>query len=104
MWGYTLAANRLGIRHTVWNEFQTEPSALWHRDLENDPKIYHYTFGLEFTSDGIPVSTIGDWSLDKRHYMGNYPPRNLKPPPACAGKAAHTLHALFNEVCSQHVI
>ena len=22
MWGYTLAATRLGIRHTVWKEFQ----------------------------------------------------------------------------------
>ena len=40
---------------------------------------------------------MGDWSLDKRHYMANYPPRALEPPPACAGKAAHTLHRLFNE-------
>ncbi|KAL1504143.1 hypothetical protein AB1Y20_010552 [Prymnesium parvum] len=97
MWGYTLAANRLGIRHTVWNEFQAEPSALWHRDLETDPRIYHYTFGLEFTTDGIPVRSVGDWSLDKRHYMSEYPPRALQPPPKCAGKAAVTLHALFNE-------
>ena len=63
----------------------------------NSPYIYHYTFGLEFTTDGLPVSTIGDWSLDKRHYMGNYPPKQLEPPPLCAGLAARTLHSLFNE-------
>jgi hypothetical protein len=97
MWGYTLAANRLGIQHLVWQNLQTEPSALWHANLEGDPHIYHYTFGLEFTGDGIPVTTIGDWSLDKRHYMGAYPPRQLEPPPRCAGKAAATLTALFNE-------
>ena len=48
-------------------------------------------------ADGLPVTTIGDWSLDKRHYMGSYPPRALEPPPKCAGKAAATLTALFNE-------
>lgn len=97
MWGYTLAANRLAIRHTVWNELQAEPSALWHKELESDPRIYHYTFGLEYTLDGIPVSTIGEWSLDKRHYMDAYPPQQLEPPPECAGKAARALHSLFNE-------
>ena len=56
-----------------------------------------YTFGLEFTSDGLPVTTIGDWSLDKRHYMSSYPPKQLEPPPACAGKAAATLYSLFNQ-------
>ena len=29
--------------------------------------------------------------------MNLYPPAELAPPPKCAGKAAHTLHALFNE-------
>ena len=52
MWGYTLAATRLGIRHTVWKEFQAEPSSQWHTELEGDPHIYHYTFGLEYTLDG----------------------------------------------------
>ena len=46
MWGYTLAATRLGIRHLVWKEFQAEPSSLWNSDLEGGPHIYHYTFGL----------------------------------------------------------
>ena len=56
---------------------QAEPSALWHTQLESAPRIYHYTFGLEYTSDGIPVQSIGDWSLDKRHYMSAYPPKEL---------------------------
>jgi len=98
MWGYTLAATRLGIRHTVWKEFQAEPSSQWHSDLEGDPHIYHYTFGLEYTLDGMPViGGVGDWSLDKRHFTNEYPPAELAPPPKCAGKAAHTLHAKFNE-------
>jgi len=97
MWGYTMASNRLGIKHLVWDNFQTEPSALWHTSLDGNPHIYHYTFGLEFTTDGLPVATVGDWSMDKRHYMNAYPPRQLEPPPACAGNAAVTLHALFNE-------
>jgi hypothetical protein len=97
MWGYTIAANNLGIKHLVWQNIQLEPSSLWHANLDGDPYIYHYTFGLEFTSDGLPVSTIGEWSLDKRHYMNAYPPRQLEPPPRCAGKAAATLWRLFNE-------
>lgn len=81
----------------MWQSLQTEPSALWHANLDGDPHIYHYTFGLEFTTDGLPVTTIGDWSLDKRHYMSAYPPRQLEMPPRCAGKAALTLTTLFNE-------
>jgi len=97
MWGYTIAAARLGIKHYVWEQFQTEPSSLWHTQLDGAPYIYHYTFGLEYTSDGLPVTGVGEWSLDKRHFMGYYPPRNLDPPSGCAGAAAKTLHAMFNE-------
>ena len=100
MWGYTLAATRLHVRHYVWQSLQTEPSALWHSALEGSPHIYHYTFGLEFSSDGLPVTTIGDWSLDKRHYMSTYPPRQLEMPDKCAGQAALTLTRLFNEATS----
>jgi hypothetical protein len=77
---------------------QAEPSSLWHTNLEGGPHIYHYTFGLEYTLDGMPViGGVGDWSLDKRHFTNEYPPAELAPPPKCAGKAAHTLHAKFNE-------
>jgi len=98
MWGYTLAARRLGITHTTRENLQAEPSAIWHTELDGDPFILHYTFGFEYTSDGIPVrGGIGEWSLDKRHFMSHHPPRGLEPPPECAGKAAKTLHRLFDE-------
>ena len=46
MWGYSLAAARLGIKHFAWQQMQIEPSAAWHQDLKaQDPFIYHYTFG-----------------------------------------------------------
>ena len=56
MWGYAIAALRLGIRHFVWQQLQIEPSAAWHQDLSaQDPFIYHYTFGVEYTHEGVPV-------------------------------------------------
>ena len=100
MWGYTIAAAQQGIKHYVWKEFQQEPSALWHANLDGNPYIYHYTFGLEYTADGIPVTTVGEWSLDKRHFMGSYPSPTMLPPPKCASKAAKTLHALFVEAAT----
>ena len=41
------------------------------------------TYGIEYTLQGRPqgFNTIGEWSLDKRHYGGAYPPPNLDPPP-----------------------
>ena len=39
---------------------------------------------------------VGEWSIDKRHYMGGGPPRDLHPPPACAHDRAHVLRALYN--------
>ena len=66
MWGYTLASTRLGVRHLVWPSFQTEPSALWHTQLDGAPHIYHYTFGLEFTADGLPAAGVGEWCAPSR--------------------------------------
>ena len=35
---------------------QTEPSSTWHQNVTaEDPYIYHYTFGVEYALDGIPV-------------------------------------------------
>eukprot|EP00962_Isochrysis_galbana_P031447 scaffold10249_cov72-Isochrysis_galbana.AAC.1 len=39
---------------------------------------------------------VGEWSLDKRHYMGHYPPTALLPPPACAHDRAFVLTQLIN--------
>ena len=43
---------------------------------------------------------VGEWSIDKRHYMGGGPPRDLHPPPACAHDRAHVLRALYNNASS----
>ena len=39
---------------------------------------------------------VGEWSLDKRHYMGGPPPRALAPPPKCAHDRAFVLRGLYN--------
>ena len=43
------------------------------------------------------VNQIGEWSLDKRHYGGAYPPRGLQLPPSSASDGAHWLTAAWNE-------
>ena len=90
MWGYSIACARVGVKHYVWQQLQIEPSATWHQNVSaEDPYIYHYTFGVEYSADGIPmVGTVGEWSLDKRHYFGSPPPRELDAPPACAQECA----------------
>lgn len=63
-----------------------------------DPFIYHYTFGVEYSMDGIPtVGAVGEWSLDKRHYFGGAPPKNLDRPPECALECAWVWWRMFNE-------
>ena len=40
----------------------------------------------------MPVTGgVGDWSLDKRHFMAEFPPKNIALPPKCAGLAALTV-------------
>eukprot|EP00966_Prymnesium_polylepis_P285621 6597712-Prymnesium_polylepis.1 len=46
-----------------------------HEVTEENAFIYHYTFGVEYTKEGVPVvGGVGEWSLDKRHYFGAAPP------------------------------
>lgn len=103
MWGYSLACANLGIQNFVWQQLQIEPSATWHQNLTaEEPYIYHYTFGVEYTEDGIPVvGAVGEWSLDKRHYFGGYPPAALEPPPECARECAWVWWRAFNEATEQ---
>ena len=99
MWGYSIACARIGIKHYVWQQLQIEPSSTWHQNVSaEDPFIYHYTFGVEYSADGIPmVGTVGEWSLDKRHYFGSPPPRELDAPPKCAQECAWVWWGMFNE-------
>jgi hypothetical protein len=56
MWGYSIACARVGIKHYVWQQIQIEPSSTWHQNVTvEEPYIYHYTFGVEYSSDGIPM-------------------------------------------------
>eukprot|EP00908_Phaeocystis_cordata_P010978 Transcript_21821.p1 GENE.Transcript_21821~~Transcript_21821.p1 ORF type:complete len:405 (-),score=125.11 Transcript_21821:109-1323(-) len=102
MWGYAVAAARLGVKHFVWQQLQIEPSAAWHQDVKaQDPYIYHYTFGVEYNVDGTPVvGGKGAWSLDKRNYYSAAPPRRLSAPPDCAQECAWEWRRLFNEATS----
>ena len=96
MWGYSIAAASLGIEHKVMREFQTEGGA--GIGAPTDRFIFHYTYGIEYTLGGRPMTgQIGEWSLDKRHYGTAYPPRNLQAAPNSASAGAHWLLNAFNE-------
>jgi len=101
MWGYTIAAASVGIKHRLVHELQVEASSLSHigADFSQTAYIFHYTYGIEYTAAGRPqgVNQIGEWSLDKRHYGGDHPPRHLEPPPAGANAAAVWLLNAWNE-------
>lgn len=176
MWGYSIAAAKHGVVHKAMRELQIETGATRRRfepDFWAGYRIFHYTYGLEWTLNGQPQGTnqvgaamracaapllrrlpvpqarctlsegglrarphsgnkrsahthahnlshpvpfavdlligrsvrpsvracaysmwrelpfqIGEWSLDKRHYGGAYPPRNLQLPPD-TGHSAH---------------
>jgi hypothetical protein len=89
MWGYSVAAAVLGIRHTLVPSFQLEPGGHAARQRLDGAFIFHYTYGIELDSGGAGVGGIGDWSLDKRHYGSAYPPKNLTMPPRRHGTEAH---------------
>ena len=68
-------------------------------DFHTKAYIFHYTYGIEYRLDGNPQGTnqIGEWSLDKRHYGADHPPRNLQGPPDGANAAAYWLLNAWNE-------
>jgi len=102
MWAYAIAAASIGIRHKV-AVLQIEPNAYARTregfDSQGREYIFHYTYGIEYRLDGRPqgYNTIGEWSLDKRHYGGSYPPANLDPPPEAANPSTKYLWRAWNE-------
>ena len=102
MWGWSIAAASVGVRHKIVPSFQTEPNAYARTaaDFDKQYYIFHYTYGIEYRLDGRPqgYNTIGEWSMDKRHYGGAYPPRNLEPPPEAANPSTKWLHKAWNDV------
>ena len=61
--------------------------------------IFHYTYQFEYMLDGTPCQpwTIGEYSLDKRHFSSEYPTYPLPEPPPKANAAAFYLLRTFNE-------
>jgi len=102
MWGYSIGAAKHNVTHKLVRDFQAEPGAQAHNlkpDFWKSINVFHYTYGIEYRMDGRPqgVNQIGEWSLDKRHYGGAYPPRDLEPPPVGANAAACWLVQAWNE-------
>lgn len=103
MWGYAIAAASIGLEHQLFADFQVEPGALSSKQqLERFLERYwilHYTYQFEYYLDGTPCRpwTIGEYSLDKRHFSGEYPPSPLPLPPANGNLAGHWLVSAFNE-------
>ena len=110
MWGYCIAAASLGIKHRVLDAFQFEGGSIGNRNrrlswpVPPSPVgeqgagmpyyIFHYTYGIEYTVEGLPTELqVGEWSLDKRHYSGTPPSLKMAPPPKCAHERAHVLRA-----------
>ena len=89
------------LPHQVLRNFQTEGGSLTSvaKDFHKSAYIFHYTYGIEYTLKGKPqgVNQIGEWSLDKRHYGSDYPPKNLEPPPEGANALAYWLLDAWNE-------
>ena len=101
MWGWSIAAASMGVKHKIVPSFQIEPNAYARtaEDFHTKAYIFHYTYGIEYKLDGNPqgYNTIGEWSLDKRHYGGAYPPRVLDEPPAQANPSSKWLLRAWNE-------
>ena len=103
MWGYSIAAASVGVKHRLVEEFQVEPGALSTADQLKDfgkrHYIFHYTYQFEYMLDGTPCQpwNIGEYSLDKRHFNDLSPAYPLPPPPEKANAAAFWLHNAWNE-------
>mmetsp|Transcript_28537 Transcript_28537/g.66848 ORF Transcript_28537/g.66848 Transcript_28537/m.66848 type:complete len:586 (-) Transcript_28537:326-2083(-) len=103
MWGYAVAAASLSLKHQELRDFQVEPGALSSaaqlRGFATRYWIFHYTYQFEYMLDGTACApwTIGEFSLDKRHFSSEYPVAPLPQPPHGANEAAFYLLRAFNE-------
>jgi hypothetical protein len=95
MWGYALAAAKLGIRHRIIPELQAEPGGDGIREDElRRFYIYHYTFDLKTKRGGYFSKAYYEWS--KRKFMGRYPTL-LEEPPSSARASSRTFVSMMNE-------
>ena len=64
MWGYSIAAAKVGVRHTLLEALQIEPSSQFGREITRNGRgegppthhILHYTFSHEYSLDGAPMA------------------------------------------------
>ena len=100
MWGWAIGTARLGIRHTVLQEFQAEPTGEG-IDSVGRYYLYHYTFDLAScaspTPSWAPPCASPVWKFSKRSFGARYPPRALPPPPDAARKSTVAFTRLMNE-------
>ena len=103
MWGYSIAAASVGVKHRLVEEFQVEPGALSTADQLKDfgkrDYIFHYTYQFEYMLDGTPCQpwNIGEYSLDKRHFNDLSRRARCRRRRQKANAAAFWLHNAFNE-------
>ena len=83
MWGYTIAAASLGIKHKLVRNFQVEYGSLQSHIPENfhlQSYIFHYTYGIEYTLGGTTNPPSPPFPPLWRYYTPPPPP----PPPPLA--------------------
>ncbi len=85
MWGYTLAAARLGLRH------QLRDLARWQMEDQADLPIIHYCYSSS--------NRDGQWQWDKRTYR---PWEQVLNPPPNTPLATVALISILNECVTRH--
>ena len=79
MYGYTLAAYKLGIEHDMRPQLQSQPP--WDKEIGDFLSI-HFTYGMDYDLQGkFTPGKVGAWRFDKRSYQNAYPPKNIPSPP-----------------------
>jgi len=79
MYGYTLAAWKLGIHHDLRPQMQSQPP--WDKSVGDFISI-HFTYGMDYDAQGaFTPGKRGEWRFDKRSYSSAYPPKVIPPPP-----------------------
>jgi len=80
MYGYTLAAYKMGIAHDLRPQLQSQPP--WDTEIGDFLSI-HFTYGMDYDASGKATpGKVGEWRFDKRSYSHTYPPKHLPAPPA----------------------
>jgi hypothetical protein len=96
MYGYTIAATMVGLKHDLRPQLQAQPP--WDKSV-GDFFILHFTYGNDYDEHGtFTPGKIGAWRFDKRTWMSGIPPKNLPMPPSgCDNELVKRLVEMVNE-------